>query len=96
MHTSNVESQCLAVLEAMALGIPCIVTKSIGINEFAMDGYNCFMVEQNEVALENTILKTIQQKLDVVKISKNGINTAKNFSEDKIISRIETIFENIE
>ena len=96
VHTSYVESQCLAVLEAMALGIPCIVTKSIGINEFAMDGYNCFLVEQNGVALENTILKTIQQKLDVVKISKNGINTAKNFSEDKIISRIETIFENIE
>lgn len=94
VHTSYVESQCLAVLEAMALGTPCIVTKSVGINEFAVDGYNCFLVEQNEMDLGNKILRIIQQKLDTVIISKNGTSTAKNFSENRIIPRIETIFEN--
>ena len=46
VHPSYVESQGLVVLEAMALGIPCVVTKSLGTCEFLEDEVNCVLTEK--------------------------------------------------
>ena len=91
VHTSYVESQCLAVLEAMALGTPCVVTKSIGINEFAVNEYNCFLAEQNEMDLEKQIKKSMCQYINLDAIKKNAFRTIEQFSDKIVILKIEQI-----
>ena len=46
VHLSHVESQGIAVLEAMVLEKVCVVTKSTGIEEFVVDGVNAFVAKQ--------------------------------------------------
>ena len=91
VHTSYVESQCLAVLEAMALGTPCVVTKSIGINEFAVNEYNCLLAEQNEMDLEKQIKKSMCQYINLDAIKKNAFRTIEQFSDKIVILKIEQI-----
>jgi glycosyltransferase involved in cell wall biosynthesis len=59
VHTSYIESQGLTILEAMALGIPCVVTRSPGPEEFLRDGENGILVEQNVDSLGDAILEVV-------------------------------------
>lgn len=91
VHTSYVESQCLVVLEAMALKIPCVITKSIGIEEFAVDKYNCYLANQSAEDLERVIKKIIENKIDVKEICINATKTIERFSAKKIMPQIEQL-----
>lgn len=91
VHTSYVESQCLVVLEAMALKIPCVVTKSIGIEEFAVDKYNCYLANQSAEDLEKVIKKIVENKIDVETICINATKTIERFSAKKIMPQIEQL-----
>ena len=55
VHPSYVESQGLTVLEAMALGVPCVVTKSRGPCEFIEDGVNGLLTEQSPESLAEEV-----------------------------------------
>ena len=60
VHPSYVESFGIVVAEALALGLPCVVTKSIGVMEFLIDGENAILTEQNPEDLSNKIMQVIQ------------------------------------
>lgn len=91
VHTSYVESQCLAVLEAMALGKICIVTESVGPKEFAANGNNCILVEQNKDSLRRGVELFVTKHLDNCNMKIAAMNTAKEYRTDKIIAKIEEI-----
>ena len=59
VHPSYVESQGLVVLEAMALGVPCVVTKSLGPCEFIEDGVNGILTEQSPESLAEKVLEML-------------------------------------
>ena len=59
VHPSYVESQGLVVLEAMALGIPCVVTKSLGPCEFIEDGVNGLLTEQSPESLAQKVIQIL-------------------------------------
>lgn len=56
VHPSYVESQGLSVLEAMVLGVPSVVTRSLGVMEFVEDGKNAFLAEQSVDSLVEKII----------------------------------------
>lgn len=56
VHPSYVESFGIVVLEAMALGIPCVVTRSLGPAEFIEDGINGLLTEQSPEALTEAVI----------------------------------------
>ena len=47
IHTSPVESQCITVLEAMALKTPCVIRESIGPKEYIKTGFNGFIINDD-------------------------------------------------
>lgn len=55
VHPSYVESQGITILEAMALKVPCVVTKSRGPCEFIVDGENGILTDQNWNSLETEV-----------------------------------------
>lgn len=60
VHPSYVESQGLVVLEAMTLGTPCVVTKSLGPCEFIRNGENGILAEQSAISLSENVLKILK------------------------------------
>lgn len=93
VHTSYVESQCLVVLEAMALGTPCVVTESIGPKEFCVDGENCILVKQSQEAL----VKGIEHMWNFFETNRemisNGKQTVKKYGVDIVIKQIMQIID---
>lgn len=59
VHPSWVESQGIAVLEAMVLEKPCVVVHSSGTDEFVRDGYNAMSADQSVESLADCIEKAL-------------------------------------
>lgn len=70
IHPSYVESQGLAILEAMALSTPCVITDNSGIRDYA-DDFNSIIVNQGAEFLATGILELVndQRKFDLLKQS---------------------------
>lgn len=71
VHPSYVESQGLVVLEAMTLGVPCVVTKSLGPCEFIKNGVTGLLTEQSPESLTEQVIKILQDKMLYEKIKEN-------------------------
>ncbi len=88
VHPSHVESLCISVLEAMALGVPCVVVRSLGPESFIKDGINGVLVEKGALAMANGI-ETIcrMQPMSIKKMGVNGRETVDElFSPEVIIN----------
>jgi len=62
VHTSYGEAHCTAILEAMALKIPCLVTKTFIPQDFTVDKYNCSVVNQGIAPLLDGLLDMLQNR----------------------------------
>lgn len=89
VHPSWVESQGIAVLEAMALERPCVVVRSAGTEEFVVDGVNALLAERTTDSLADKIESALQrqkcQKQDEQK------STVSSFAPDRILSMINNL-----
>lgn len=88
VHTSYVESQGIAVLEAMTLGIPCVVTNSFGIQEFVVDRKNAVVAEQDVVALVDCIKNVLYDGCLSDNIVSNGLKTIDRYSSEAILDKL--------
>lgn len=92
------EGLCIAGLEALACGIPVISTKCGGPEEYIIDGYNGYLVENNN--LNDMIIKITNflnlDENEKRKMSNNARNyIAKNYSTDIIWPRFLKYFKNL-
>ena len=85
-HTSYLESQGIAILEAMSLGKLCVVTKSDGALEFCKDGYNSFLCEQNYSDLYSGVAKAFTY--DGCVIQRNAVKTTELYNSENIFRQI--------
>lgn len=92
VHPSYVESQGLTVLEAMALGVPCVVTKSRGPCEFIQDGINGLLTEQSPESLTAKVLEILNDKALYQRIQENT-KCPEQFSPEQVMTRIETLID---
>lgn len=92
IHTSYIESQCLVVLEAMSLGLTCVVTESLGPKEFVVDGLNCFVVKQNVDSLMLGIIRAVENIDKWSTINEEAKITVEQYNTKSIIQKIEQMF----
>lgn len=92
VHPSYVESQGLTILEAMALGTPCVVTKSLGPCEFIRDGENGLLVDQSPDALAEGILRMLNDHELYNHIKKNT-HCPDQFSPECVMKKIYNVIE---
>ena len=88
VHTSHIESQGLVIQEAMALGTPCVVTRSVGPSEFIIDGENGVMVEPNVESLIEGIYRLATDKKLQNKIIVNGYKSLHDYNPEVVINKI--------
>lgn len=81
VHTSYIESQCIAVLEAMTLKVPCIVCESLGPKEYIKNGYNGFWVSHDINSITDCIIRVLMKRHEIDEIKENAYTTViQNFS----------------
>lgn len=80
ISTSWWEGFGLPPLEAMASGCAVLTSKSGGVNEYAIDAYNCLMFEPKDfVALANEIEKLVNDKPLRYNLAAKGVESAQKF-----------------
>ena len=86
--SSSVETFSIAALEAMACGLPCVLTNIGGANEMIKDSLNGYVCEVDE----NDIAKTWSKALGRT-FSKNEIHafTRDNFSAEKMLTEYKKV-----
>ncbi len=92
VHPSYVESQGLTVSEAMALDVPCVVTKSRGPCEFIEDGVNGLLTEQSPESLAEEVLAILNDKKLYQHIKENT-KCPEQFGPERVIKQIETMID---
>ena len=92
VHPSYVESQGLTVLEAMALDVPCVVTKSLGPCEFIEDGVNGLLTEQSPESLAEEVLAILNDKTLYQSIKENTV-CPEQFTPDRVMKQIEKLID---
>lgn len=92
VHPSYVESQGLVVLEAMALGVPCVVTKSLGPCEFIEDGVNGILTEQNPESLTKKVLEMLTDR-KLYDLIKANTHCPEQFAPENVIQKINMLLE---
>jgi GT2 family glycosyltransferase len=91
------EGFCLPALEAMAAGCVLISTDMHGNRDFCHDGKNCLIIEQNNVdALSGAIERIMGDKKLQEKLRAGGLKTAKNYTWDAIIPKLEQFYQDVE
>lgn len=91
---SEPEAFGLVYLEAMAQGCITIGTRGQGIDGVIIDGFNGFLCESKNIAELSAIFKKLSEmpKEELVNISKNAINTAKQMTDEKVAQQyLETV-----
>ena len=96
VHSSYVESQCLTILESMALGIPCVVADSLGPREYCQNNINCIYVNHEKNALFEGIKQMLKLKntkeLEIMKI--NAKKTSLTFNVKEIMQLFYNLLNN--
>lgn len=80
------QSWGLAVFEAMARGLPVVVSESVGAVELLKDKENAFIVNPVDVEEITNVIEFLKDDKIYQKISENAINSVKNFTWDKLYS----------
>ena len=92
VHPSYVESFGIVVTEALALGVPCIVTKSIGVMDFLQDGENALLTEQNPDDLAEKVLQVMENQ-ELRQHLKRNACCPEQFLPGVVMKKIESLLE---
>ncbi len=87
----------LITLEAMAAGLPSVVTNDGGNKELVKDGVDSILVEKGDVkGFVNSIQKLVKDKPLWSAISKNGrIKIEKKYSQEKMVTEYIKLYESL-
>lgn len=88
VHPSYVESFGIVVLEAMTLGVPCVVTRSLGPAEFIAHEKNGLLTEQSPDSLTEAVLRILENR-DLYHAIKKNTHCPDKYLPENVIKKIE-------
>lgn len=97
LQTSRSEGFSLSTLESLSYGCP-VVSYDIryGPSDVIVDGKNGFLVEKDNISdLANKIVKCIEDKKQLEKMSKNAYESAKKFNDNDWIKAWTSLLESV-
>lgn len=92
VHPSHVESFGIVVAEALSLGTPCVVTKSIGVMDFLQNGENALLTEQSSESLTEAVLEILSNDTLLNRITGNT-RCPEQFLADTVKKKIHNLLE---
>jgi len=94
VHPSRIESQGLAVLEALSLGIPIVTGSTIGTEEYISDGVNGLIVQPDKQHLYNAIKRIIDSK-ELYQLIKSQSKVPIDYLPRSVIAKLEEVISKI-
>ncbi len=96
VFASYTETQGLAVLEAMALGLPVVALRAIGVEDLFVAGKGGFLLEKEDIgAFADAVARLLEDnKLRAVK-SKEAQACARNFSIEQTTEMLIKLYQNV-
>ncbi len=86
--SSDMEGMPNALMEAMALGIPCVATDVSGVRDIITDGENGYIIPVGDKdAMVDRIIKLIESKELRNKFSENSIVVLSKFDKEKVFKQ---------
>lgn len=84
----------LPPLESMACGTPVATTNCLGVREYALNENNALLspVGDSKKLAEN-IGRLLTEESLAERLRKNGLETAKKYTWDKVVDRVESAFK---
>jgi glycosyltransferase involved in cell wall biosynthesis len=93
VFASHIEGYGLPPLEAMACGTPVITTDCRGVRDYVVDGENSILVPPKQPSvIAECIIKLYNNPDLTEKMKQKGIETAKNFTWDRVVDVFEKAF----
>jgi glycosyltransferase involved in cell wall biosynthesis len=93
---SPVELQCIAMLEAMASGLPVIGVNDGALYELAQDGKNGYIVETDDVeAMADRITRLLSDEQLREKMAKESLKIAKTHDMEYTLDEFEKIYKKV-
>lgn len=94
VHPSYGEAHCTAILEAMALRTPCVVTETFVPQDFTHSGINCIEVSRDPQALYAGVLEMMKNPLKAEKMTDYAyMQVISDYSPEVISGSFYTIIE---
>ncbi|MGK2611977.1 glycosyltransferase [Escherichia coli] len=93
----DMEGIPVALMEAMATGLPVISSYHSGIPELIQNDYSGWLCQEgNSQEIANCIIKLIEDKVEINDIEKNARNHIElNFNQDNEYNKMATMLEHI-
>lgn len=95
LFPSTTETQGLAVGEALAAGVPCVVVNGGGAPEAISDGENGFLVENDAAALADMTLRLLGDEPLRARLAARARQSATELTPENVARRIITIYEGL-
>ena len=91
--TSKTEVKPLALLEAMATGLPIIAVSACGASDTIQDGINGYLTSENIDEFANKVLEVINDNEKLKRMSEESLKIADSYSADKMTDKLIELYK---
>lgn len=92
VSASRIEGLSIAYLEALAVGVPIVATRTAGTDEIVISGYNGFFIEErNALSVTRALEQFVSTKPDVMKA--NARESSKKFDAYAMVQKYQALID---